>query len=269
MEKNLNKAPADAQTSDLPRVTVIIPTYNRADLIGQAIESVQKQTFTDWEIIVIDDASKDNTAAVVAPFVAVDLRIRYFVQLANVGIARNRNTGLDQARGTYIAMLDSDDVWLDPNKLAEQVKFLDARPDYALVGTYVTSIDLQGKPVGTFGYETGNTAIRRAILFRNQFTQSSVLYRLSAAREAGNYDTSIIVNDDYGLWLAIGRRHKFANLSEPMTGYRIHPQGITKTRPLVSAREHLQIIKKYRADYPNYFLASIKARLRILKAYLN
>ncbi len=100
-----------------PLVSILTPTYNRAGYIAEAIESVLAQTFTDWELIVIDDASADNTEQIVRSYAAKNPKISYLRQAINVGIARNRNTGLEKARGNYVAVLDSDDVWTDPHKL--------------------------------------------------------------------------------------------------------------------------------------------------------
>lgn len=247
-------------------MSVLIATYNRADLLGEAIESVRRQTYQDWEIIVSDDASSDNTKEVVEALAAEDLRIRYFRHEKNVGISKNRNSGLAAARGEYLAPLDSDDVWTDPTKLERQVAFLEAHPDHALVGTFVAAIDATGAPAGSIDYETDDARIRAKIYRRNQFTQSSVMMRASAVREAGGYDEGRVINEDYDLWLKIGARHRFANLPERMTGYRIHAGGITKVRRMRAADEHLLIMRKHRGAYPNYALGLAKAYARILMA---
>lgn len=251
---------------DTPLVTILIATYNRADLIGEAISSAQQQTYTNLEIIVLDDASVDDTEKIVCAYAEKDSRIIYFKQKTNVGIAQNRNSGLNQARGKYIAILDSDDVWVDNEKLSKQVAFLEMNVKHGLVGTWLQNIDGHGKILDTTIFETDNQSIRKHILCRNQFAQSSLLYRTQLARDAGGYNVSYKVCDDYDLWLKIGLNAEFANMPEYMTGYRIHTGGITKTKKMLAAREHLSIIKKYKEKYPGYFWAFIKGCLRIVKA---
>ena len=104
-----------------PVVSVVIPTFNRQAFIGEAIESVQKQTFSDWEMLIVDDASTDNTESIVKEYVQKDPRIKYYKNEKNLGIAKTRNKCLELSQGKYIAPLDSDDIWLDENKIRDQV----------------------------------------------------------------------------------------------------------------------------------------------------
>lgn len=253
---------------ETPLISVIVPTHNRADLLPEALRSVLAQTFTDWELIVMDDASTDDTESVVAEFAQRDGRIRYVRNEKNLGIARNRNEGLAQARGRLIAMLDSDDVWLDHWKLEKQADFLATNPGHVIVGTYACVMDENGKNCGSFEFETSDAAIRAHMLRRNQFVQSSLLYRKVAAMQVGGYDSSYTVADDYDLWLKMGAEGKLAVIPEYMTGYREHSGGITKTKRVLAAREHLSIIRKHKLAYPAYLLAFIKAQLRIALAYI-
>ena len=253
---------------DTPLISIIIPTYNRADLLPEAVRSVIAQTFTDWELIVMDDSSTDNTEVIVDDFAQRDGRIRYFRHPKNVGIARNRNEGLAQAKGKLIAMLDSDDVWLDHDKLRMQAEYLASHPDCVLVGTFASVIDTEGRDIGTFEFATDDASIRAKMLARNQFVQSSLLYRKIPAMQVGGYDSSYTVADDYDLWLKMGSEGSLANIPRYATGYREHGGGITKTRRVLAAREHLAIIRRHKKAYPKYFFAFIKAQLRIMLAYI-
>ncbi|MDP1625104.1 MAG: glycosyltransferase [bacterium] len=251
---------------DTPLISIIVPTYNRADLIGEALESVLAQSFSSWELIIMDDCSTDNTAAIVRQFLARDSRIRYIKNEKNLGIARNRNTGIELTKGSLIAMLDSDDTWTDKNKLQKQADFLRENPDHVLVSTRATVIDLAGKEVGKFDFAEKDEDIRKVMLRRNQIVQSSVLYRKDSAVAVGGYDPSYAIVDDYDLWLRLGSEGRFRVLPEYMVGYRAHDGGITKERPLVAAREHLAIIRKHKNAYPGYAFAYIKAKVRIVIA---
>ena len=123
-----------------PKVTVILSTYNRARLLPHAIRSIINQTFTDWELIIVDDASSDTTEQVVRAFIEVDSRIRYHRHNTNQGAAVARNTGLKHARGTYVAFQDDDDV-SHPERLHKQADYLDKHPHVALLYTYFTIFD--------------------------------------------------------------------------------------------------------------------------------
>jgi glycosyltransferase involved in cell wall biosynthesis len=233
-----------------PLVSILLCTYNRASFIAQAIESVLTQTFRDWELLILDDASADNTQAVVAQYTNHDPRIHYFQNEKNLGIAANRNQGLALAQGQYLAVLDSDDVWLDQDKLKKQIEFLETHPDHALVGTWLNLIDATGQSVGTLRFETSNTSIHHRLLRSNQFGHSSVLYRLALAREVGGYTPALEIGEDYDLWLKLGRSYKLTNLPEYATAYRVHSESITKRKKLTGWWNHLKLICKYKKDYP-------------------
>ena len=128
-----------------PTVSIVIPSYNRAHLIAQTLASVAAQTFTDYEVLVIDDGSKDNTEEVMRPWCEQDSRIHY-VKQANGGVSTARNHGLRLARGEFIAFLDSDDLW-SPWKLALQVQLMRALPHIGMMWTNMDTIDEQGQPL--------------------------------------------------------------------------------------------------------------------------
>ena len=163
----------------MEKVAIIMPTYNRARYILDAIESIRKQTYSHWELLVIDDASTDDTEKIVKDCIVKDSRVSYIRQPKHAGISYNRNYGIKNTTGKYIAMLDSDDIWSDPVKLATQLNFLETHPDYALIGTNIVIIDNQNTPTGEISYATTDSMIRNNILRRNQFAQSSVVFRRS------------------------------------------------------------------------------------------
>jgi glycosyltransferase involved in cell wall biosynthesis len=255
---------------DTPLVTILTPTYNRASYIAAAIESVLAQTYPNWELIVIDDASTDGTGAVVENFIEKEKaarggtsRISYIRQPKNVGIAKNRNTGLEKARGKYVAVLDSDDIWIDPDKLKKQIDFLKKNTGYGIVGSWVKKIDAHGGDIGGLRFCTDDASIRKNMLRRHQFAHSSAVFLKQAMIDAGGYSEDYTIGDDYDLMLAIGKKYKLANLAEFTTAYRIHDENITRTKRAQHVREHLTIIKKYRRDYPGYWSALVKAYLRL------
>lgn len=239
-------------------------SYNRAPLIGEAIRSVLNQNYSNWELLVLDDASADQTSEVVANFAHEDRRIVYSPAPQNLGITKNRNRGFALAKGTYIAVLDCDDLWLDKDKLAKQVEFLESHKDHVVVGTNVTVINGEGRKTGELHYALTDTDIRQKMLMRNQFTHSAVLLRRSYLPLPKPYDEggAVSIWEDYDLFLRLGLVGQFANLPELMTSYRLHGNNISITQKKNGAVAHLKIIKKYRDNYPNYWLAFIKGILR-------
>lgn len=232
-----------------PRVSIIIPTYNRANLLSVAITSVLKQKFTDFELLILDDASMDSTHEIVKPFLT-DSRVRLIIHPDNIGITANRNYGLSIAQGNYIAMLDSDDVWLDDCKLTRQVELLDSHPELGIVGTFAQKIDADDNLMGTITHHTADISIRNNMMRKNQFIQSSVLIRKQALDDVGWYDENIPIWEDYELWLRIGTLYQFRNIPEFLTGYREHPNNISKESEKKSISAYWIIYKLYRKKYP-------------------
>jgi len=146
----------------MPKVSVIICTYNREELIKRAIKSVLSQSFSDYELIIIDDASTDDIKSVILSF--NDSRIKYFRNETNRGITKSRNKGCQIAVGDYIAMLDSDDWWLDDNKLKKQVEYLDQNLSVAIVGTGIILYDNNDNFIKEDIFESDDKDIRRKIL---------------------------------------------------------------------------------------------------------
>jgi glycosyltransferase involved in cell wall biosynthesis len=188
-----------------PRVSVVIPTYNSGVMVKEAIESVLAQTYSDFEIVVVDDGSTDNTECIVRQF---GDRVRYFKQ-ENQGVSAARNTGIKQSLGDYVAFLDSDDLWLS-EKLAEQIPWLEADPKLGLVycdwavnsgETVLKSSYLKDLPAAS-GYVFDELIQSGFIL------TSGVVVRRACLDDAGDFDKSLEISQDYDLWLRISYRWK-------------------------------------------------------------
>lgn len=252
----------------LPKISIVIVTYNRADLLPKATASVLAQSFRDFELLIIDDGSIDGTEAYARGLAARDERVKYFKNELNLGISKSRNRGVALARGEYIAMLDSDDYWIDTDKLKIQAAYLGAHPEIGLIGTGIRCEDEQGAVLKEDIFMADDEKIRGCMLWKNQIAQSSVLFRKSAFVKAGGYDESFSIGEDYDLWLKIGKDWKFANLPEAMVAYLIHSGGITKERRFQTISATDKIICRYRKDYPGYLKARLKSGLRFLKALI-
>jgi glycosyltransferase involved in cell wall biosynthesis len=200
-------------------VSVIIPTYNRAAMLGDALESVLAQTYQDFEVIVVDDGSTDHTSRVVDRY---HRRVRYIRQ-ENQGHAAAKNTGIATAGGRYIAFLDDDDVWL-PRKLALQVDLLESNPDVGLV--YAAGYRVEGGErtlICTEAPPFEPEGVVRRLLKGNFLAICSVLVRAQALNDAGAFDPAHGPCDDWDMWLRVASRgHRFGHVSQPVWEYRFH-----------------------------------------------
>jgi len=239
-------------------------TYNRAHFITQAIDSVLSQTFTDWELIILDDCSTDNTKEIIQKYLT-DPRIKYIENEINLGITKNRNKALSLSHGEYIAVLDSDDYWTNNNKLSLQNEFLDLNKNYTLVGTNMIIVDEQGQVIKKVKYPSNNFFIKNLLLLKNLFCHSSVLYRKQDILNLGSYDENLPIWEDYDLWLKLGLKHKFANLYQQTTAYRKHTGQSNTEKIKIGQDAQKQIIEKYKETYNGYILAKIIDKLRNIK----
>ena len=233
------------------KVSVIIPTFNRSNLISRAIKSVLNQTFKDFELIVVDDGSTDNTEELVQSF--HDTRIIYIKQ-KNQGPASARNTGILKSRGEYIAFLDSDDEWV-PSKLKNQIKlFQNSRmKNLGFVGGKTLGINLQGKFVKiTKAYQKG--CILKECLNRELkppfINSNTAMIRKSVLNEVGHFDENLIYNEDTDLWIRIAKKYNFDMVNEVISktykGYKIN----RITIKIAQNKEYL--LKKHRITYSLY-----------------
>ncbi|MBF05466.1 hypothetical protein CL644_02050 [bacterium] len=245
-----------------PLVSILMLTYNRAHYIPDAIESVLAQTYQNWELVIIDDGSTDETESVVLSY--NDRRIQYKKHARNAGLFVRRKESLTYAKGHYVAILDSDDTWSSSRKLEEQVLFLENNLDHVLVGTFTILINAEGNTVGKDCYYITNENIRKKVLIRNQFTHSSVLIRKAALDQTKGYQATLA--EDLELFLQLGQCGKLANIPEFLTEHRVHKEG-TNDYGIEMAKALRTIIKTHN-NYPHSHIASLKNFFRILIGYV-
>jgi glycosyltransferase involved in cell wall biosynthesis len=212
-----------------PRISVIVPAYNAALYLSHAIDSVLAQTYLNWEIVIVDDGSADNTCAVVDSYrPKLQDRLRYIHQ-PNRGVSAARNAGIRAARGEFIALLDADDVWL-PRRLERGVKAMDADPDTGLVHARVARIDTQGSVTGQLKVEPKYLSgrIARHIYTRHaHLICTTVMFRKNCLETAGWFDETMHVTEDRDLWFRIALRYKVAYIDEVSAYYRLSPSSTT------------------------------------------
>ena len=202
----------------MPSVSVIIPTYQRPHLVSQTIESVLAQTYTDYEIIVVNDGSTDNTKEVLASF---GDKITVINQ-ENQGVAAARNTGIMAARGRYIAFLDHDDLW-QPNKLKKQIACLESHPNFGLVYSDMFYFNDVGLFPDTYAklYPVPPVQHCWTLFVRNTIpTCSVVVVRRECLDDVGLFDETMPPCDDYDLWLRLIEKWPICFINEPLVYYR-------------------------------------------------
>ena len=251
----------------MPRVSVIIPAYNRAQYILETLESIFAQTYTDYEIIVIDDGSTDDTRDVLQPLIDVE-RIRYIFQ-ENQGVSAARNHGIRLAEGELIAFLDTDDI-NHLEKLALQAAYLDDHPDVALVHSNFTRFDDSGAEFGRRDTSHLTGFVYRAMLldWSVLIPPSVVMVRADALREAGDFDESMAWAEDIDVWRRIARKHPFGVVPETLTRMRIHGDNASdaKIRPEAFAAFERYLRKAFAED-PSLLLGF--QRRALAKLYAN
>ena len=233
-----------------PRVSVVIPTYNRQNLVVEAIESVLGQTFRDFEIIVVDDGSTDETAAKIQPYLA---RLIYTVQ-KNQGVAVARNTGIRLAQGEWICFLDSDDLW-QPGKLAAQISFADTHPEYGLLASELQGFDANGKAGGSSKsamYRIRNGLVVEDLLFGNWIQTSTVMLRRDCLDQVGWFDEDVgQFGEDWLLWMRVASKFPIYFMPEPLVSYRFHPGRLTLHQPEEQFRSLMRCLQKM-SNFPQF-----------------
>ncbi len=244
--------------STKPKVSVIIPTMNDGKNLIHAIESVFLQTYKDYEIIVIDDGSTDDTKNILSSYIDMN-KIKYIYQ-NNSGVGNARSNGVNISRGEYVAYLDSDDQWIDNEKLAKQVEFLDSNIDYVLVGTGVVNVDLDGVEINRYLMTENDEFIRRKILRINTFVNSSVLFRRSSYDKVGSSGSIL---EDYDLWLKLGTVGKLKNLPIYAVKFLVNFLGHGALNKKDRLNENLKLSQKYKNIYPGYTRAFLLGYFKI------
>jgi len=232
-----------------PLVSIIMPTYNRANLLPLAIESVLRQTYTNWELLLLDNQSTDNTGEIAKKYFTQDERIKYFnlEKSSNPGITDYLNFGIKTAEGKYIARLDDDDEWYEPDKLSKQVDFLEMHDDYILVGGGAVMVDADRREIFKFYKRETDSRIRNNALYANPFWHNTVMFRRQPALDIGGYNNYRFV-EDWDLWRRLGKVGKLYNFQEYFYWYMNPGQNISLSKRRLAGKTILRLLKKYRYE---------------------
>jgi glycosyltransferase involved in cell wall biosynthesis len=216
-----------------PRVSVVMPNHNGGLWLAEAVGSLLGQTFADFELLIVDDGSTDDSPELLAGFARDDPRVRVIAQ-PRQGLAAALNRGLEEAAAPLLARLDSDDI-ARPLRLERQVAFMDAHPEVGLVGSWALQIDVNGRPRGRRAPQTEPAALARDLERTNPFVHSSVMARTAPLRCLGGYRAALEAAEDYDLWLRLAETTEVANLPEYLVSYRMHDAGVSRRQSLRQA----------------------------------
>jgi glycosyltransferase involved in cell wall biosynthesis len=223
----------------MPKVSVIIPTYNSARYLGDAVDSVLAQSFTDFEVLVIDDGSTDDTASLMCQYSSP---VRYIRQ-ENGGVSRARNRGIDESSGRYVAFLDADDTW-HRNKLERQLSALDQNCDYQACYSAFTIGDNDLSPLETRRSKRCGSTIEDLLLRGNVVgTPSTVLCDRSLFKVTGGFDPETSQCADWDMWVRLASQTNFLYLDESLVTYRQHDANMSRNAGLLE-RDSVRVLEK-------------------------
>jgi len=230
-----------------PLVSIITPTYNRADFISEAVESVLVQSYPDFELLIVDDGSEDNTSEVLGPYLN-DSRIKLFRQ-ENQGQSVARNLALAEAKGEFICFLDSDNYW-PKEKLEQQVRLFEKHPETDVLYGDNVIINEEGRELSRKNMSRYSGSIARQMIKDNCVAMNTTMARRKCFDEMGGMSGKRRVADDYDLWLRLSAKYIFRYEPEYWAWYRVMEDQISsdKTRRF---KVNEEIIRDFRRDYPD------------------
>jgi glycosyltransferase involved in cell wall biosynthesis len=230
-----------------PLVSIITPTFNRADFINKAVNSVLAQTYNNFEFLIVDDGSTDNTRELLQPALA-DTRLRYFHQ-ENQGQSIARNLALSKARGDFICFLDSDNYW-PGKKLSTQIDLFRQHPEYDVIYGDIIVVDENDKEITRRNMRRYSGQIAKYMVRDNCVSMNTAMARRKCFEELGGMSGKRRVADDYELWLKFSAKYRFLYVPEFLAYYRVMDDQISsdKTRRFDS---NWQIISDFRREFPD------------------
>ena len=237
-------------------LSVILPVHNGTQWLGETLKLILAQTYSNFEIILVDDASTDNLADVLVDY--CDKRLHAVHLMKNIGVSAARNVGIEMAQGSYIAFCDADDL-CQPQRFELQLAFLEQHPEIGLCGSSFTCFDTQDRE--TVVHPAADSEIRKVLMQRNCFGLSTIMARARILK-ANRFDESLSVSEDYELWTRLAASGvRLANLPESLIRYRLHSQQASRHKSTTLD----QVTRKIRSVYCAGFLddPQLLERLRV------
>ncbi|MFY7740918.1 MAG: glycosyltransferase family 2 protein [Flavobacterium sp.] len=211
----------------LPEISVVMPVYNAEKYLNEAIDSVLNQTYSNFELIILNDKSTDSSKAIIESYLAKDSRIVFIDKETNVGPANLRNQGFDLARGTYIALLDADDI-AKPTRFEKQIAILKYNPEIGVCGTWFTTFGDKEKNK-VLQHPEKHNQIKVNFLIDCTIGNSTAFFRKNILDDI-RYDKEYVPVEDYHLWSRLIVKTQFYILQETLVDYRIHDSNISQTK---------------------------------------
>jgi glycosyltransferase involved in cell wall biosynthesis len=209
-----------------PEVSVLMSVYNSERWLAESIESVLNQTFTDFEFLIVNDGSTDDSRAIINRYAEQDSRIRIFDK-PNTGLADSLNYGIAHAKGKWVARIDADDLCIS-NRLKKQMKVAQSTEHIVLIGTGLTLIDDKSTPLKTYRYPQQHQALLKSLISGGKsFAHSSALYRTNSVRDVGGYRARVLRAEDHDLWLRLSEVGHLFCVEAPLVQIRKHSDQIS------------------------------------------
>lgn len=231
----------------MPQISVILPVYNTEQYIKEAVESILNQTFTDFELLVLNDASTDKTLEILEQF--NDPRLKIITNEQNLKVVKTLNKGLAIAQGKYIARMDADDI-AHPQRFEKQVHFFNKHPNIDFVGTWVQTF---GSESNLMRAATEHEHIKVRLFFLNPIFHPAVMFKRESFEKYGfKYDEKYTNAEDYGMWVKAIDHIKFANIPEVLLKYRVHASNVS-----VIKASNRAVLDEIHYDIYKYFLKKL------------
>lgn len=212
-------------------ITIILPVYNAGEYLYECLDSISKQSYKDFEVIAIDDASSDTSYQILEDFAKKDSRFKVYRNENNLGVSKTQNEALSKARGQFVAIMNADDVMLE-NRLEKQITFLKKNDQYVLVGGQVEMIDEHGKKLREKDFPVSDEEIKEKIYLHNPIQHSTMMVNRGLLPEGLVwYSENMEVSEDIDFLFKVMQYGRFANLTEKVIKYRVHSQSLSRLDP--------------------------------------
>lgn len=249
-------------------VSIVMAAYNEEAHIAEAIESIKFQTYQNWELIIVDDCSIDNTVEIIKSYIKDDSRIRLIRNFENLGLAACLNRAIEDSKFDLIARADADDINL-PERLRRQVIFLNSNPEVDVLGTGAWLLDFSRQRIRSVSLSLSHEELRCLPFLKTHFFHSSVVIRKHFFKKYGYYDSSYRRAQDKELWLrGLELGAVYANLHEPLIEYATNNYIRSWKSIFMSKKTLLSIGRKYKVKYYLFYVLIILVKQVLIKLRL-
>jgi len=238
------KQDSPSPSCEIPAISVIMPVYNAEAYLHEAIESILNQTFADFEFIIIDDCSTDESYEIIKKYAKLDRRIVVLRNYENLKLSKTLNKAIKISKGKYVARMDADDISM-PDRLKKQFDYMENNSEIGISGGTMQIIDFEGKVTGKRKYHMKDKDIRKNIFRYSPFSHPLIIIRKAVLSKAGFYNQDYNPAEDYEFYFRVGKYAKFGNLEDFLLKYRVHKNSMTISKIQKMEAMTLEIRKKY------------------------